>query len=67
VSADAHPTEPPVVELHGEHWLPTLLDVLPRGGVGQLERRADGIVFVFADRLPTPEKAWERAGYAAPA
>jgi hypothetical protein len=49
---------------HGEWWLRSLLDLLERGGVGSLERRADGqVVFVFADldELPSPEEAWERS------
>jgi hypothetical protein len=50
------------VEQHGEHWLSTLLELLQRGGVGHLERRADDqLVFVFARELPTAEEAWERA------
>jgi hypothetical protein len=42
----------------------TVIDLLQRGGVGSLERRADGqVVFVFADldELPSPEEAWERS------
>lgn len=50
------------VAAHGQHWVETLLDLLQRGGVGQLERRADGqIVFGFADPLPTAAEAWQRA------
>jgi hypothetical protein len=50
------------IEQRGEHWTETLLDLLQRGGIGQLERRQDGrIVFVFADPLPTAAEAWRRA------
>jgi hypothetical protein len=46
----------------GDHWTRTLVDLLQRGGVGRLERRADGrVVFVFADELSTADEAWERA------
>ena len=56
-SATAHD-----IEQYGEHWTETLLDLLQRGGVGWLERRADGrIVFVLADPLPTAAAAWQRA------
>jgi hypothetical protein len=49
------------VVVHGEHWLRTLVDLLQRGGIGQLERRADGrIVFVFTGAVPTAEEAWTR-------
>jgi hypothetical protein len=50
------------IERHGEHWLLTLVDLLQRGGIGALERRAGGqVVFVFADSLPTADEAWERS------
>jgi hypothetical protein len=57
---------PLACEKYGEHWLATLLDLLQRGGVGRLERRADDrVVFVFASELPSAEEAWERAWSAA--
>jgi hypothetical protein len=47
---------------YGAHWTRTLVDLLERGKVGQLERREDGrVVFVFADELPTAAAAWDRA------
>jgi hypothetical protein len=50
------------VEEYGDDWTRTLVDLLQRGGIGQLERREDGrIVFVFADELPTADEAWDRA------
>jgi hypothetical protein len=50
------------IEEYGEGWLRSLVDLLERGGIGRLERRADGrIVFVFADELPSADDAWERA------
>jgi hypothetical protein len=52
------------IEKHGDYWLLTLVDLLQRGGVGSLERRTDGVVFVFADldELPSsPEEAWARS------
>jgi hypothetical protein len=50
------------VDEYGDHWTRTLVDLLERGGIGRLERRADGsIVFVFADELPTADEAWDRA------
>jgi hypothetical protein len=50
------------IEQHGEHWTETLIDLLQRGGVGQLERRADGaIVFAYVQSIPTAAEAWQRA------
>lgn len=50
------------IDEHGDHWTRTLVDLLQRGGIGRLERREDGVImFVFADKLPSADGAWDRA------
>ena len=50
------------MQRHSEHWLRSLVDLLERGGIGQLERKSSGeVAFRFADQLPTAEEAWARA------
>jgi hypothetical protein len=47
---------------YGPGWLAALLDLAERGGVGTLERGADGaVVFRPAAEVPNFEDAWRQA------
>jgi hypothetical protein len=49
-------------EQYGPGWLAALIDLAQRGGVGELERDADGaVVFRPAPEVPSFEDAWRHA------
>lgn len=61
-AARLRPANAQDVELRGEGWLRSLVDLAERGGLGHVERDQRGeVVFVFASPLPDAETAWEVA------
>jgi hypothetical protein len=48
------------VKVYGRAWLAALISAAERGGVGQLERGEDGVVFKPAADVPAAVEAWSK-------